>query len=169
MTEHPIGGLAAALATALAELLPDGVGSAVQELDDAGPLPAAGAEIGDTGQLHNAGAGLLGDEAALVAGAGPARRASFTAGRRCARAALEAVGCPAQPILRAPLGAPLWPAGFTGSIAHHGRFAAALAQPAGAPGETFARDLVARPDLAVFARIAPQFASAAELGSLGIL
>ena len=50
--------------------------------------------------------------------AGPRRRAEFTAGRACARAALAALGLPAAPVLAGRAGEPRWPAGVTGSITH---------------------------------------------------
>ncbi len=50
--------------------------------------------------------------------AGPRRRAEFTAGRACARAALAALGLPAAPVLAGRAGEPRWPGGVTGSITH---------------------------------------------------
>ena len=52
-----------------------------------------------------------------LASAVPKRRAEFAAGRYAAGLALARFGC-FEPILRAPGGAPLWPAGFRGSISH---------------------------------------------------
>lgn len=65
-------------------------------------------------------------EAALVAGAAERRRRTFAAGREAAHRALRALGAPDEPILQAPGGAPLWPEGCVGSIAHTGRYAAAV-------------------------------------------
>jgi enterobactin synthetase component D len=52
--------------------------------------------------------------------AAPRRLASFLAGRVAATAALRAAGCaaPVPPIGREASGAPRWPAGWIGSIAH---------------------------------------------------
>lgn len=45
------------------------------------------------------------------------RKIEFAAGRACARAALDVLGVP-DPVTRLEGGAPLWPAGTTGSISH---------------------------------------------------
>ncbi|MFE3518137.1 4'-phosphopantetheinyl transferase [Streptomyces sp. NPDC059166] len=69
------------------------------------------------------------EEAALVAPAVPARRREFATVRRCARAALAGFGFPPLPILKGPRGAPLWPEGVVGSLAHcTGYRAAAVAR-----------------------------------------
>ncbi|MDO9453365.1 MAG: 4'-phosphopantetheinyl transferase superfamily protein [Stagnimonas sp.] len=60
-----------------------------------------------------------------------ARRESFLAGRAVAAAALQALG-QSQPVLRADDGAPRWPAGMVGSIAHNAAFAIAIVAPASA-------------------------------------
>jgi len=75
---------------------------------------------------------LYPEEAAAVARAVQRRRAEFTAGRACARAALAALGCPPGPIPRdTERGAPVWPAGVVGSITHcDGYRAAAVARAA---------------------------------------
>ncbi|HZX26269.1 MAG TPA: 4'-phosphopantetheinyl transferase superfamily protein, partial [Telluria sp.] len=57
------------------------------------------------------------------------RQAEFFGGRLCAAAALAEHGCVAAPIGIGPLSAPLWPAGFTGSITHTRKVAAAVAFP----------------------------------------
>ncbi len=54
----------------------------------------------------------------------PRRRAEFAAGRHAAELALAELGCHAT-VLRAANGAPLWPAGFVGSISHGGALAVA--------------------------------------------
>jgi len=46
------------------------------------------------------------------------RQREFRAGRHCARAAMQQLGLPAQPILRDSNRAPLWPQGHLGSISH---------------------------------------------------
>lgn len=90
----------------LAPLLPDGV---------------FGAELFDRGQDI----ALAPEDEALVAGASDKRRRDFALGRACARAALEQAGA-AGPVGRALHGAPLWPAGFVGSITHTDGYAAAI-------------------------------------------
>ncbi|MDG6102656.1 4'-phosphopantetheinyl transferase superfamily protein [Dactylosporangium aurantiacum] len=62
---------------------------------------------------------LLPDEAAhLSPRAVEGRRREYTAGRVCARRALQRVGIHGQPVLAAPSRAPIWPAGAIGSITH---------------------------------------------------
>ena len=85
----------------IADLLPPAVAAA----ESIGPGPAPGP-------------GLFPAEQALVRTAGPRRRAEFTAGRACARAALAGLGLPAAPVLAGRAGEPRWPAGVTGSITH---------------------------------------------------
>ncbi|WP_438948880.1 4'-phosphopantetheinyl transferase family protein, partial [Streptomyces mutabilis] len=81
--------------------------------DDAGHLP------------------LLPQEEPLVARAVAKRRREFTAVRSCARRAMEKLGVPAQPVLNGERGAPIWPAGLTGSMTHcDGYCAAALVRAA---------------------------------------
>lgn len=53
------------------------------------------------------------------------RRVEFTAGRTCARAALEQLGSPVASLLRGPKGEPLWPSGVVGSITHCAGYCAA--------------------------------------------
>jgi len=82
----------------------------------------------------------LGGESALsqlpvhVAGAVASRRASFLAGRWCARQALRAsVPHAAQTVIgMGELREPLWPGGTLGSIAHTAGYALAAAAPQGA-------------------------------------
>lgn len=57
------------------------------------------------------------------------RQAEFFGGRLCAAAALAEHGCVTAPVGIGPLSAPLWPAGFTGSITHTRSVAAAVAFP----------------------------------------
>jgi 4'-phosphopantetheinyl transferase EntD len=96
-----------AVETALRAMAPPGCHVAVE------PVGAAG--------------GLLGGEVGLTAGAAPARRRTFAAGRRAARRALVAAGGRPQSLLRGAVGEPLWPPGFGGSITHGRRLAAAVA------------------------------------------
>ncbi len=53
-----------------------------------------------------------------LAHAAPRRVATFLAGRHCARQALRACGAGETAVGRADDGAPVWPAGFVGSITH---------------------------------------------------
>lgn len=57
----------------------------------------------------------------------PRRRKEFLAGRACAHAVLEDLGCEDLPIGRGPFREPLWPPGVVGSIAHAGELAVAVA------------------------------------------
>lgn len=69
---------------------------------------------------------LFPEEAAVVAHAVPGRVATFRAGRGCARAALKELGSRVVAIPVAASGAPIWPGGFVGSIAHTNQIAAAV-------------------------------------------
>jgi 4'-phosphopantetheinyl transferase EntD len=58
----------------------------------------------------------------------PKRRLEFTAGRTCARRALQLLGVTPSPLLRGLSREPLWPSGIVGSITHcDGYCAAAVA------------------------------------------
>jgi 4'-phosphopantetheinyl transferase EntD len=72
---------------------------------------------------------LYPEETEAVAKAVEKRRAEYAAGRACARAALAQFGHPPGPILRdsSNRGAPVWPAGFVGSITHTDGYRAAAA------------------------------------------
>jgi 4'-phosphopantetheinyl transferase EntD len=83
-----------------------------------GILPPAVAAAESFVRQPQAGTGLFAAEAAVVRTAGLQRRAEFTAGRVCARAALARLGLPATPVLTGRAGEPQWPAGVTGSITH---------------------------------------------------
>jgi 4'-phosphopantetheinyl transferase EntD len=86
---------------------------------------------------------LFPDEQTLISGAVSSRRAEFATARGCARAALARLGEPPVPILRGSRGAPLWPAGVTGSITHcDGYRAAAVARAS----DVVALGLDAEPD-----------------------
>jgi 4'-phosphopantetheinyl transferase EntD len=96
---RPEPALEAAASPALSALLP--AAAATAELrDDPGEVP------------------LFPVEAEAVAGAVPARRRHFAAGRACARTALASLGLPAAAIPRRAGGAPGWPPGVVGSITH---------------------------------------------------
>jgi 4'-phosphopantetheinyl transferase EntD len=84
----------------------------------AGILPPMVAAAESMAEAPEAGGELFPAEQALLRTAGPRRRADFTAGRLCARAALDRLGVPATPILPGTAGEPQWPAGVTGSITH---------------------------------------------------
>jgi phosphopantetheine--protein transferase-like protein len=81
-----------------------------------------GAQIEDEGQA----VALHPGEAPIVADCGDKRRRDFTLGRFCAHAALMQFGIAGEAIVRDAGGAPLWPAGFRGSITHTAGYAAAL-------------------------------------------
>jgi 4'-phosphopantetheinyl transferase EntD len=99
----------------IARILP----SAAVAAESSGDLPPPGGGLPlSNGGLPLPGGGLFPAEARAVATAGPSRQAEFTAGRRCARAALADLGVPATPILPGPAGEPGWPPGVTGSITH---------------------------------------------------
>jgi 4'-phosphopantetheinyl transferase EntD len=71
------------------------------------------------------------EEEPLVARAVEKRRREFTAGRTCARRALERLGWTGFPILAGPHREPLWPPGIVGAITHcRGYCAAAVARVA---------------------------------------
>jgi 4'-phosphopantetheinyl transferase EntD len=73
-----------------------------------------------------ANAAMFSAEILSIAGAGPRRTATFRAGRACARAAMKQLGFQAAAIMADASGAPIWPAGFVGSISHTDEFAAAV-------------------------------------------
>lgn len=71
--------------------------------------------------------GILPEEAALVAGAVPFRRAEFAQVRKCARVCLTRLGFVPGPILTTPQREPIWPQGAVGSMTHcRGLYAASL-------------------------------------------
>lgn len=75
---------------------------------------------------HTVQGGLLKAEEALVEGAARTRVEQFTAGRVCSRIALGRLGVAATtPIPRDEDRAPIWPAGFIGSISHTDSWCAA--------------------------------------------
>lgn len=67
------------------------------------------------------------DEADIVSRAVEKRRQEFRAGRHCAHAALTAIGVECDVIVADARGAPLWPRGVVGSIAHTGKLDDGLA------------------------------------------
>ncbi|WP_062118599.1 4'-phosphopantetheinyl transferase family protein [Aureimonas sp. AU40] len=91
---------AAALQAALDRLAPPGIRLACRAL-----------RAGDA-------AHLLPEEAGSITARQPARRDASGAVRWAARQLLKAHGLGEAAILRAPSGAPIWPGGLTGSLAH---------------------------------------------------
>lgn len=90
----------AALAEAMAALAPEGVLLACRAI-----------RAKDEGLL-------LPEEARALTTRDPAARRASGAARHAARALLVARGHPSGPVLRSPFGAPLWPEGIVGSLAH---------------------------------------------------
>lgn len=66
-------------------------------------------------------------ESTALLGAVPARATEFRRGRACARDALAQLGAPPAPLPVGPGRAPVWPAGFVGSITHCRGLVAAVA------------------------------------------
>lgn len=103
----------------------------------------------------------------FLARAAPSRRREFLLGRRCARAALAAIGGEAQAPL--PVGSdrrPHWPEGWTGSISHaDGVAGAVVAREASFPHLGF--DVEPIQAVTQMARIASLVVSPTEHGRLG--
>jgi 4'-phosphopantetheinyl transferase EntD len=87
-------------------------------------IPACAVRVGLVQDFGNV--VLFPEEAAAVHRAAPVRLATFRAGRGCARAALTDLGSTEFAIAVASSGAPIWPPGFAGSIAHTNEIAAAV-------------------------------------------
>ncbi|MEO6157440.1 MAG: 4'-phosphopantetheinyl transferase superfamily protein [Ilumatobacteraceae bacterium] len=79
------------------------------------------AELVDPAVLHR----LHPAEQHFVARSVPARRNEFAAGRACAHRCLVGIGCDTSVVAIGHRGAPQWPVGVTGSIAHTATLAAA--------------------------------------------
>jgi len=77
-----------------------------------------GAEAGVGWSEVSGNEGVFPDEFTAVARAVPKRQAEFAAGRRAARAALEALGRPGTALPMGEDRAPLWPEGMRGAITH---------------------------------------------------
>lgn len=87
--------------------------------------PGVAVHEGPIGEVDGA---LWPQEQALHERAVDKRRREFAAGRVLARRALAELGAPDGPLLAAEGGrAPVWPAGFVGSISHTSDYAAAAA------------------------------------------
>ena len=69
---------------------------------------------------------LMPEEERYVSNAVASRRIEFSAGRSCARRALEELGIAAQAIRMGPRGEPIWPPGVCGSITHSAGICAAV-------------------------------------------
>ena len=80
------------------------------------PLPAGTAAC--FGPILDLAGGQFREEAASLDRFSAKRRREFLTGRACARAAMAALGCPAQPVGMKADGGPLWPEGLVGSISH---------------------------------------------------
>lgn len=91
----------------LEALAPPGVALAARKISEA-----------DFACLHPA-------EAAYARSLLPSRGRASAAARAAAREILDGVGVKDQPILPGPTGAPVWPSGFLGSLAHDDEFAVA--------------------------------------------
>lgn len=70
--------------------------------------------------------GRFREEAEILDRFSAKRGREFLTGRACARAAMMALGCPAQPIGMKADGGPLWPGGLVGSISHTGEHCIAV-------------------------------------------
>jgi 4'-phosphopantetheinyl transferase EntD len=106
---------------------------------------------------------LFPQEEALVVKAVAKRRAEFTTGRACARAALARLGLPRVPIPQGARGAPDWPDGVVGSITHcAGYRASAVARVA----DVLSLGVDAEPDAPLPDGVLEAIASTAERASL---
>jgi 4'-phosphopantetheinyl transferase EntD len=90
----------------------------------------------------------------------------FTAGRNCARRALEQLGVPAAPILVGAHREPLWPAGIAGSITHTSDYCAAAALRT---GSVLSLGVDAEPDVPLAAELLASIADREEQVMLGAL
>ena len=128
----------------VAALFPAGVAAA--ELDET-PAPAL---------LHP-------QEMACVNHCAEKRILDFTAGRLCARSALEELGIRAFPLLTTREGPPLWPTAVIGSITHTERYSAAVVARS---GECVGLGLDAERFAAVGEELWPLICTPAELARL---
>lgn len=69
---------------------------------------------------------LEAEQSLLTDGVAPKRRTEIQAGRHAAHLAMEDLGFPASPVMRAPSRAPIWPTGLTGSISHNDVYAVSI-------------------------------------------
>ena len=110
---------------------------------------------------------LMAPENAIIARAVPARRRSFTAGRRCARQALAMAGGPRVAIPQGRHLEPIWPPGFSGSLTHDGRLAAAAVHRWQPSAPRIGIDLIDTPDLSRFDAVAASILSPEDRSALG--
>lgn len=98
------------------------VRNAIARMLPAGVVASAGAIAGSIATLAAA-------ERPAAARMSHRRLREFSAGREHARAALEQLGLRSPGVAVGPGRAPLWPAGFVGSISHAGNLVLAVAAP----------------------------------------
>jgi 4'-phosphopantetheinyl transferase EntD len=72
---------------------------------------------------------LSNKEQLIIKNSVASRQHEFSAGRYCARQCLSHYGTYTGELLKHPLGNPIWPKGFTGSITHHDHIALAVVSP----------------------------------------
>jgi 4'-phosphopantetheinyl transferase EntD len=144
----------------LAGLLPASVAVAESVGIRAGPRTTNFPAEGAVNRTAGPGGALFPAEEAVIRTAGPGRRAEFVAGRRCARAALAALGLPAVAILPGRAGQPLWPDGVTGSITHCAGY---LACAAARVTDVAAIGIDAEPDAGLPPGLVESLAGRAEL------
>ncbi|MEW2134339.1 4'-phosphopantetheinyl transferase superfamily protein [Streptomyces sp. NPDC005435] len=96
-------------------------------------LPESVVAVEAFGEPEDADGALYPEERPLVARAVAKRRREFASVRVCARHAMEKLGMPPAPVLTGERGAPLWPAGLTGSMTHCDGYRAAALVRTGEP------------------------------------
>lgn len=106
---------------------------------------------------------LYQQEIACVSHCAQKRILDFTAGRLCARLALEELGVSGFPLLSTREGPPLWPSGIIGSITHTDGYSAAVASRS---GECVGLGLDAERFAAVSEELWPLICTQAELARL---
>lgn len=111
-------------------------------------------------------AGLTREELIYVAHAAPKRVREFTAGRNCARRALQAAGHPACSIPVKAGRAPQFPAGYAGSITHTEAYCAAAILPT---EDLASVGIDAEPNDSLSSDLIELIASAAERSMIDVL
>ncbi len=99
------------------------------------------------------------EEEKTLQGVSDKRRWDFTAGRKCARLAMETLGVKATPVLTGERGEPLWPNGLVGSITHTKNYAAAAIAPA---SKILCLGLDAEPDKPLSSKVLSRISNAEE-------
>jgi 4'-phosphopantetheinyl transferase EntD len=125
-------------------ILPDGV-VAVEAFDDSVPVR------------------LFPAEEDVIRRAVEKRRREFATARRCAREALAVLGYPAAPLLPGERGAPVWPVGVVGSIAHCAGYRTAVVARA---DQMWTVGVDAEPDEPLPADVLPAIALPQEMAHL---